>query len=204
MDSNGTQASVVHQVPFKPLRSGSVDLPKLKIQYFDPDTGRIETFYHQTDPPMAWNVPLIVTTVLVTLGLAVLGWRLVARRYIRYYARYRQKQIALQMVQQAKSAQEIFIGLRRYALAEGWPANLTISDYGIYWQQQYRVSADFGALLQRLSRTLYGGQSNYSLQELQQGLLQNLRKPQRRRQTSQSSNTVWNINYIFVPQKKAL
>ncbi|WP_455210245.1 hypothetical protein, partial [Kaarinaea lacus] len=196
INTSGVQAQVFHEIPFKAQRIGAVNLPPLKVQYFDPDTGRIETIYHQIPSPTAWNIPIIA----VITGLIVIFLLKIGKWSVRQHIRYTEQQSAIQTVSQAQSSQELVHGLRRYALAEGWPWNLTLSAFLSLWEQRYDVSAEFKASLQSLSRSLYGGVSDCSLIELQTSLLPQLRRRKRRRRLPpRLKNTTWGNKNMFIP-----
>ncbi len=196
IDARGVLAQVTHEVPFKAQHIGTVDLPQLKVQYFDPDTGRIENIYHNTPPPMAWNAPVIVLVTVILIALLAWG----VRWFIRQYTHHKQRQSAISAICDAHTAKEIFFGLRCYAAAEGWPANMTLSDFQRFWEQRYHVPKELSELLRCLSEQLYGG-SVASLEKLQTGLLQQLRQPRRRRLSSQQpQNSVWESKKIFIKQ----
>lgn len=196
IDAGGALAQVIHEVPFKARRMGSIELPRLKVQYFDPDTGRIESVYHDTPPPIAWSVPVIIlcTVLVIILSVWGSGW------FFQHYRHHKQRQSALLGIREAQAASEILLGLRHYAVAEGWPFNLTVSEFGGFWQQRYCVSTKFSEQLQILSQQLYGGGVDLDLEKLKTGLLQHLRRPQRRHRPSanESKNPVWDRKNIFI------
>jgi hypothetical protein len=188
---------VIHEVPFKARRIGTVDLPQLKVQYFDPDTGRIESVYHQTPPPMAGNVLVVILFAALTIVLSARG----GRWFIQRYTRHRQREFAIHTVRDAVTAKEILLGLRGYAAAEGWPANLTVTDFLRFWQQRYHVSTELQTSLHCLSQLLYGGNKDQSLEKLKASLPQQLRQTwRRRRPPHQAQKYIWDSKNFFIPQ----
>ena len=195
IDADGVRAQVIHEVPFKPRRTGTVDLPRLKLQYFDPDTGRIESIYYQTPPVTAWNAPIIMLFAVLMIVLLVRG----ASWLIQRYTRHRQRESAILAVSEAGTAKEIQLGLRRYAAAEGWPANLTLSDFLRIWQQRYCTSTELTILLQRMSQQLYGGALNLPLENVQTNLVHLLRqRRQRRKSPHRPKISIWDSKNIFI------
>jgi hypothetical protein len=194
IDAGGTHARVVHQVPFKPQSIGNVDLPQLKIQYFDPDTGRIETVYHQTPPPFAWNTTVFAVVLLLMMFLLFKGRKRIAQKY----QRITQKRTAIRALEEANTPQRILIALRQLAVAEGWPANLTVSDFLRLWKQRYIVASELTVLFAQLSRSVYGSQSDAALRELQWGLISQLRQTRRHRKPKvRRKNPAWDVKNIF-------
>ena len=195
IDAGGAHAQVVHQVPFKPQRIGNLEVPQLKIQYFDPDTGRIETVYHRTPTLFTWNIALFAVVFLLLMFLLIKGRKRIAQQY----KFNKQKRSAINSLENANSPQQILMALRQLAVVEGWPANITISDFLRFWQQRYDGGAELTALLTHLSRSAYGSQSDVALWELQWGLLRQLRQAHRRRQAIVTTeNSAWDVQNLFV------
>lgn len=53
----GVNARVVHRVPFSALGDGRLALPTLRVDYFDPATGRLERAVHQPLRPLVLGIP---------------------------------------------------------------------------------------------------------------------------------------------------
>jgi hypothetical protein len=137
----------------------------------------------------------LIVTVIAVLLVRIRKW------FVRHYKRHRLKQNALHMLQEAGTAQELLTALRHFALAEGWPGNLTLSDFLNHWRQRYYAPTEFGVLLQGLSLELYGGGSMLSVKEMQNKLLQHMRQTRRIRQSPKySPNSVWENKNIFIRQ----
>jgi hypothetical protein len=196
IDAGGAHALVAHEVPFKARRIGSVNLPPLKIQYFDPESGRIETVLHHPPTAFAWSVPVFVLIILLLLVILVRG----RKRIIVRYSRFMQKRVALDRLQCATSGQDILMSLRQLAAAEGWPANITLSEFLRYWQQRYQASEELHNLFQRLTENYYGGRLD-NVSTLRGSLIHQLRHARhRRRFKPKTRNFVWDAKNIFVAQ----
>jgi hypothetical protein len=195
IDATGAHAQVVHQVPFKPQRIGSLHVPQLKIQYFDPDSGRIETVHHQTPTLFTWNIALIAVVCLL-LGLLLLKG---GNRVSQQYKRIKQKRFAIGNLKDANNPRQILTALQQLAIVEGWPTNVTVSDFLRLWQQRYHGDDELTALLIRLSRSAYGGQGDDALREMQCGLLRKLSQARRQRQAIVTTeNPAWDVKNLFI------
>jgi hypothetical protein len=68
-DSSGVRGRVNHTIPFKPLSNGLTNLPSLKIQYFDPTTGKLESVVQQTKRPISMGNATRILAIFILLNL---------------------------------------------------------------------------------------------------------------------------------------
>ena len=155
-DNQGIHGRVDHLIPFKSLKNGFTNLPTLKIQYFDPATGRLESTTHETERPLS-----ISTTVRVLLALILiiisLYLSLLLLRFIYKRLRYRKQYLsAIQKIRHAQTFMDVRAGLRMVATAESWPENLSLSEWAERWRMKYQPSPQFDETIISLSRAYYG------------------------------------------------
>jgi hypothetical protein len=151
----GIQARVSHEVPFKPAENGRSMLPVLRVQYFDPETARLETVRHQPQGlwiiGMGWRI-LIGLLLLALLSVSVKiphdGWAA-------WRQRTNARRTALASMAASKDARMLRDGLRQFACAEGWPANLSLSGWLARWQKRYSADEKVAGLLGELSQVSY-------------------------------------------------
>ncbi len=155
-DENGVNGRVSHSIPFKPLINGSTDIPELKVQYFDPATGRLETLVQQTEKTFSLGIysHIILVLFFTTFIVILAGWllRYISGRMI-YRKQYRQ---AVVKIKQANTTKEAVIGIRMLSEAEGWPANnLSLSDWLQRWKKQKQSAPELDRTIQTLSQIHY-------------------------------------------------
>jgi len=185
-DADGVHGRIRHRIPLKPLASGREPLPRLRLQYFDPDTGRIVPVTTTPERPLALSLPVLI---LLALLLAVLfGWlaRLFGRRVAVRWQRYRLRRQALARLHDAADPDALRFALRLFALAEGWPTNLTLSAWLERWRHDYRLPGELTAAIAQLSGTSYGARPTEP--QLRARLISCLRRPRRRRIHHDSAN----------------
>ncbi len=161
----------VYRLPFVPQSMGRLDLPDLRVQFFDPTTGKIHT--GQQAAGSLWVISswiryaLLVGLLVLVLLMLKAGYRWMQRKY-RRFVRYRQ---ALQIFQQARHPAMLKSGLMEIARAELWSANLTLKEWNTCWRQRFSHFSWLEEALQLLQALHYGQQAGdlYGLrQQLQE------------------------------------
>lgn len=165
----GGWSEVDYRVAVTPQAMGLIALPSLRLQYFDPASGKIETRRQALgrllvlDPWVAYLGA--AAALLAALALSGAVYRRV-RRKLRIYRGYR---TALHAIAHAQTPQAIRSGLMEIAAAEAWPPNLTLAAWLERWTARYPgLSAADGVL--RLQAGLYG-RDPAPLEEIRAGLV---------------------------------
>lgn len=156
VDADGAHSRVVHRIPFKPLASGRLALPELRLQYFDPDTGRLVRV--QLLPPRPWVLSLLWRMVIGAV-LCLLALWFCSRLYAfsrRALTLRRERNAALAAIQQASDARALRHALEAVAHAEGFPTNLSLREWTRHWRARYHTGPGLDDLMTRLSRACYG------------------------------------------------
>jgi hypothetical protein len=178
-DSRGVHGRVDHTIPFKPLSNGLTNLPGLKIQYFDPVTGRLESVEHEAERPISTGIAARILAILILLAALLYLWKRLYR-YIHNRVKYRNRRLnALKMIKQAETKEDVLAGLRLVGKAEGWPANLTLSDWLECWKMKYLTEPQMKEAIQSLSNYCYGLAKENTLQAIISSLTTLLKKPQK-------------------------
>ncbi|MEW6647060.1 MAG: hypothetical protein AB1450_07665 [Pseudomonadota bacterium] len=150
-DAGGIHARAEHLIPLRPRRDGRLALPVLEVQYFDPDSGRLERVSHAPPRPLVlgsaarWGAAALLLALLV--WLAPKAWRFVADGWHRRRAR----RAALAALARAEDLAAIRAALRRYAEAMGGPASLALDA----WYCRHAPAA--AAELAELAAASFGG-----------------------------------------------
>ncbi|MFP3874899.1 MAG: hypothetical protein ACLFV1_10640, partial [Thiohalophilus sp.] len=148
-----------YEIPFTIKQNGRITLPGFRLDYFDPDTGRIVSL--QTDTHAVYAINRGVFYVLLGLLLIALWFGLrkalpVVKRHLRRlhgYIRF------LAFVPHAESDEAVVKLLRELADKEGWPANLTLVQWGQYWQNRYAPDPRIEQAIEALLLKRYAGQA---------------------------------------------
>ncbi len=165
-DGSGVHALAEHTVPFRPLADGRLALPQLEVQYFDPDSGRLERVVHVPPRPLVLGIP--ARWAAVALVATLLAWAL-PRLWHRGRARWQSRvarRAALAELSRAADAAALRGALRRYLAATGAPANLPLE------RLQGCLPPE---LLARLTAASYGSAQEVDLPALRNSLLRALR-----------------------------
>ena len=183
-DSSGVHGRVNHTIPFKPLSNGLTNLPSLKIQYFDPTTGKLESVVHRSKRPISMGNPTRILAIFILLVILIYLWKRLYR-YIHSRVIYRNRRHnALEMIKGATTKDDVLTGLQLLAGAEGWPANLTLSKWLECWQTKYLTEPQLNESIQSLSDFCYGLTKETTLQAIIASLTRLLKNPQKVQQES--------------------
>jgi len=167
-DNKGVHGQVNHTIPFKPLENGFLHLPSLKVQYFDPATGKLETLVHPAEKPFSAG---IISRLLTALLLAVFILTLVSAlfRHLHNRIRYRKlRQQAIERIRQASTSRDVVAGLRLAGEAEGLPVNLSLTDWLAHWKMKYQTSPELDQTIRSLALLHYGSKNGMNLLENRQ------------------------------------
>lgn len=173
-DAHGVHSTVLHRIPFKALASGWLNLPTLRLQYFNPATGRIVDAIYQ--PPSAFALSRACSLILGTATGLLALWLLwtLWRKIADISARHRKRRAALAQIAAATNMRELRQALTVVAEAEGWPGNLTLRDWGLRWRSRVAAGETMDAILQQLARACYGGEQIQDFSDIQSRLLAHL------------------------------
>jgi hypothetical protein len=146
-----------YRVPFVPTRMGWMEFPTLRLQFFDPESGKIVT--KQGDLGTAFAIPrwlAWLTAILLAFPTVVL-LRYSLARLAQYWLRLRNYQTALLILKNAKTPADLRSALSAIARAESWPDNITVSRWLNLWRDRFPAKAGPDQSLLKLQECLYGG-----------------------------------------------
>jgi len=173
-DDNGSQTANgkedSYQVAFAPKIMGVISLPSVRLQYFDPSTGKIQTHTQSLGKFIAISQWVVYAGVAVLLlGVTVLS-RFVYRGLKRQIQVYRFYRTAVRKLRQAETPGELKSALVDIAGAESWPTNLTLAVWLNNWVTRYpRLSSVSDGVL-RLQGWLYG-RADATIEEIRRCLI---------------------------------
>jgi len=164
-DNMGVHGRVNHTIPFKPLENGFTNLPGLKIQYFDPATGRLETLVHPAEKLFSAGVISRLLAVLLLAAIILTLLRVIYRQ-LHKRTRYRKlHQQAILHIRQANTSQEVVTGIRLAGVAEGWPVNISLTDWLARWKKKYQSNQELDQTIESLALLHYGRENEMNSQE---------------------------------------
>ncbi len=171
----GLQSDVSYHIPFKAKVSGYWHFPELRIQYFEPHSGKI--IVRQFQPQGILTLGLFSRSILgiAFFFLLFLVTTYLYRKISAFIAHAQLVRLAFMQLQQAHSAKEIRIALHTLSLAEGWSQNMTLQDWARHWQSRFPVKADFTMLIDQLSRACYGNKPEFEINTFRTKLLTQLK-----------------------------
>lgn len=165
VSANNLVSTVKHSIPFKPLQSGVLDLPKVQLQYFDPSTGKITTLTHGDDNifvlSLFWKVIIILLIVVIFIyifKLCRISWKKFR------FSRIKREQ-ALKLLEN-NNTDCINKALKLLIESEYWPKNITVNQWGEYWRSKYQVPHTFDEFTKSLSSCFYSATDSCDVNRL--------------------------------------
>ena len=117
-----------YNIPLKVHESGFVNLPEIKIQYFEPTAGKLEKAHLSLPFVIAINKGLLGFVILLSVALFSVFLFMLGTK-IKYILRSKKKQRqAIQALSQATNCKQIRTALNQYTLAKGWGDNLALDE----------------------------------------------------------------------------
>jgi len=173
-DKSGVHGQVTHHLPFKAKRSGIISLPELRLQTFDPNSGRLTIVTH---PSQRFFV-LSQNWRWLLGGIFVLFLFWIIKRVFQYLHfkmdRHKKRKFALKELKQSKDALTLRAAIKLLGEAEGLPYNLSLSE----WADSYRdnFNTEFEQTVTRVSRFCYSDSKEDDLGTIRSNLLIFLKK----------------------------
>ena len=118
-----------YQVPIKAMLMGKLDLPVITIQYFNPETGKLEKSVLKQPFVLVLNSWLIWSVTLLLACLFIFALIKIVPK-LRYFFRIRaQRKQALQLLKNANDYQQIREALAYYSLTKNGQSNTTLDEF---------------------------------------------------------------------------
>ena len=126
IETRGGVLNSVYRIPFKVSSLGSLALPDIKVQYFEPESGKLEKvvlkqpFVFVISPWLIWSIVIVLFIGFIFVILRVFPYlqMLISKHKIR--------KDALNALANARDYQEIRSALSLYTKAMGWGENITL------------------------------------------------------------------------------
>jgi len=154
--ASGSAKVTSYQVPFAARTMGLIALPSVRLQYFDPATGKIESYSQSLGRFVSISPWLLYVGMAAVLLVLYRFTRLLYRWSRRKYRVFRAYRSALFSLQQADTPQAIRAALMVMAEAEYGSGNLTLAAWLDRWLSRYPELSFVADSVLRLQAWLYG------------------------------------------------
>lgn len=133
----GIVSRITYTVPFVTQQSGLIKLPLTRLQYFDPDTGKIQSVSPLATTRLTLNLWLMA--FLIICGSIILLWasNVLFRRVKTYWQVVAAYYSALELIGRADRCTGFKQAMQTIAQAEGWPTNTTLLQWQQNWTTQF-------------------------------------------------------------------
>jgi hypothetical protein len=178
---NSLISTVNHSIPFKALESGFLKLPEIKLQYFDPISGKIKTVISPTKDVFVlsflWRIVLIVFILLILIYALNISYK----KWQRFEFSKMKRAHAIQTLAEDNNIKGVRESIRLLAEAEYWSKNITLSQWGVYWKNKYKVDKGFEILISTLSTYFYSSKESGNSNKLSSELLALIKNRKKRK-----------------------
>lgn len=133
----GINSQLKYKIPLKMTRSGKLNFPSIKVQFFEPISGKLQTA--QLTPPFVlsinkWVLGLLILLILASFSIFLIFlFRVLRKRLIRFAQRKR----ALKQLAQAVNYQQIRDALNQFSIAHGWQENGSLTSFLANWKNTF-------------------------------------------------------------------
>ncbi|WP_455202939.1 hypothetical protein, partial [Kaarinaea lacus] len=179
-NTDGVHGQVVHQLQYKPLQSGVMQLPSLRVQYFDPDSARIVTIQPPVETLFVVNKMVMILVLVIVLILSLFSLIALYKKITSIVVRQNLKKLALQRAQSAADIWGLRDAFKSYAKAMGWPDNESLSSWRNRWKTQYGLSTDFDKTVTNISAACYGSAQELDIDATRLAVVKQFRSPRKK------------------------
>ena len=163
---------VNHSIPFKTSYNGFIKPPQLKIDYFDPEYGKIITINYSPNIILSLNL-FWRLTIIFSISLALLYLTKIIYIYIlNIRCSMKKRTQAIDKLKNGNKAQDLREAIKLLAEAECWPSNTTLEQWRIFWKKKYQTKNTFDDLISSLSSCFYGSEKNLNTNNLSLQLIE--------------------------------
>ena len=155
VNSSTLESNKVVDIAFTPSANGLAPFKNIHLQYFNPQTDKLETldFKHQKlillDRFLQMALLLVIAYSLYRLSVLVIKFLLKLLHKYKYHQRF------LNSVSNSTTCHELKESLKLFAIAEGWGRNISINTWLLKYKNRYRISNKLESSFHKLNRILY-------------------------------------------------
>jgi len=156
IDSDGLHSRQNVVIPFRSESFAWHQIPALATQYFDPDSGKLQTTRVKAirvfiySPTWLWTLCALAGVILIS---QLYRWR---QRLKQSWRGMRLRKLALRQIQQASSLAHLMAAIKAYSQACGLHPNPSMTQLARAWKQRFHLDPVLEQSLQRLNQLYYG------------------------------------------------
>ena len=145
----------LYKIPLKALSSGKLELPNIQIQYFEPESGKLQKA--SIKPPFVIALRYWMQWFLVLLLVALLK---ITPKLNSIHRKFLNRQQALQALKQAENYQQIRSAINRFSITKNWEENITLSEFVQHWEKENSNDTRLRTLLESLKAQQFSANEN--------------------------------------------
>ncbi len=123
----GLTSSIEYNFPVKTLKQGATRLEKIRLSYFDPETGTLKTTYHSSLGLLSVNKWLSWLLAVVLLIFLTYLFKLILTSASQYYKKLHAYAHAIKLIKNDCTPQQLRNAMALLSTAEGFSPNITFA-----------------------------------------------------------------------------
>ncbi len=134
---SGLTSTIEYSFPVKTLKQGATRLEKIRLSYFDPETGTLKTTYHSNLGLLSMNKWLSWLLAVVLIIILIYFFKLILTRTSQYYTKLRTYVDAIKLIKNDCTPQQLRNAMALLSTAEGFSPNIT---FGAWFKSVPRIN----------------------------------------------------------------
>lgn len=157
----------ISDIAFTPLSNGMLPIKDIHFQYFDPETGLLNsiTYQHNKILVLHWFLQ-IVFSIILFLILYILASKTIYCS-IRWFKKQKYHFLCRAKISSAETFMEIRRALEYFSIAEKWPVNISLNQWLHRVENKYKVPNSLNEICNKLNNNLYAADYHVEKHEVE-------------------------------------
>jgi hypothetical protein len=158
LSTHGLSSKVSYRFPFVTAKTGLVTFAEIRLQYFDPVSGRLhsQTFNPESLVSLPWWLAALLFMLVALTALYII--RLIILFFVNKWRYLKTCRTVLHTIDKSRDCNDYKTALQLFARAEGWQENLSLQQIKRCWARHIQKTGENLAVFDLLMRSLYRGE----------------------------------------------
>jgi hypothetical protein len=158
LSTHGLSSKVSYRFPFVTAKTGLVTFAEIRLQYFDPVSGRLhsQTFNPESLVSLPWWLAALLFMLVALTALYII--RLIILFFVNKWRYLKTCRTVLHTIDKSCDCNDYKTALQLFARAEGWQENLSLQQIKRCWARHIQKTGENLAVFDLLMRSLYRGE----------------------------------------------
>jgi len=157
-----TESGIINQrtykIPFKALENGKLNLPVVEIQYFEPESGKLQNTKIKPPFVVALNQGLFWFLFLIAVLISLFVFIKLLLLLINFLVKSSREKQAIKLLNKAQSYSQLRSAVIQLSAVEGWSDNLSLPKFLQQWETKFGKAPRLEEKLEKLQRQYFSGE----------------------------------------------